>query len=517
MADENYWVPTLSPKQQVVFNVGTIEDAGTKHPDAPTALLLSGERKTGKTIGLEHRLCRHLWETPAARVALIAKAIRVMTDGGIWPDLLDLIIPQWVDSGIGFEYTTIDSAGRPGPKMDPKTRTVYFRVRNMHGGESEVRLLSVEHDFEVKEKLKGSRFSMIWFNELSHFLDPDVFRTSIMQLRMTHLAPWQHLWVADTNPSDEGEDSWIYKLWYLRKLSDKLSRAEQEQFARSLRLIEIHLEDNPFMSEGEKAHMRALYADDEGEFAREVEGKWVKGTGGRSKHFADLFSPSIHVVGGQAGEGDQIATASDTTVLFTGWDLGSVNHAAVILERRLLRLNDRELSVWSVLDDLLILGEAMTVTEFTKLFLEKMDGIEFRARREFQWVHWSDDSAFNVFRGSGSGYDHLEVLAASHNKVRLQAVSKPEGSVQTRVRILRRLLKERRLYISKRCLATSEMLEKCSKGKEQKQFVEWNQYKHTFDALTYPLFMEGANELFDSLARPEAVQESEPQKTLVLG
>ena len=498
--DPEPWTPPLSLKQQEIFNAGTMEDAGAVHPDAPTALLVSGGRKSGKTIGVCHRVIRHLWEVKGARVALVSKTIRSMTDGGIWQDLLEVALPIWFESGIGIEFTTTDPQGMPGPKTHYTPKTLLFRVRNMHGGESELKLISLEHDQEVKAKLKQSRWSLIWFSELSLFKSADVFRTSIMQLRMVHLKPWQMLWIADTNPSEEGVSSWIYKQWYLKQPTK-----ENEIFCKSLRLIEVHLDDNPFIADGEKEYQRSLYKDDPGEFDREVDGKWTRGHGNKGKHFADVFIERAHVVGGGEGETDQINVSKNTDTLYVGWDLGTVNHSAVILEKNIVQINNQEWTVWNVLDCLLYLGEQKTVSEFTLDFMLKMQEVQDINKRKMHFYHWADDSALNVYKGTAAGYDYLEVKAASNDAINLNGVQAPSGSVRMRVKLLRRLLRENRLWVSSRCTAVIEMLKECREGTTAKEYVDNDLHKHTFDALTYPIYMESAYELqMHGSYRPDA-------------
>src|SRR5690242_7516868 len=61
------WVPKLSPVQYDIFNCGTEADGWKRF------ILVDGGRMNGKSIGVGHRIFRHLWETPGARVGLVAK------------------------------------------------------------------------------------------------------------------------------------------------------------------------------------------------------------------------------------------------------------------------------------------------------------------------------------------------------------------------------------------------------------------------------------------------------------
>lgn len=526
----DYWQPRFSVtldsgevkvhyKEHELFNMGIESDAKEHHPNAPAAILASGARYTGKTIGVIHRIIRHMFDTRGARVAMFSKTIKVATAGGSWVDLIEILEDEWIKAGI-TEFTTHDpTTKQPGPRREINTRTIHFKIRNRHGGESELILFSLEHDHEVKAKLKNTRFSCIWFLEFALFNDPNIFKVSMMQLRMRHLKPWEHMFIADTNPSEDGEDHWIYKLWYQRRMDDTDESARE--YFKSLRLIEFFLEDNPFLSAEQMTWIKSLYGDDPGEYKREVEGKWVKGHGNKGKHFAAVFKPEVHIIGSlepNAPEGDQIDCLPTTEVLHTGWDLGSsVNHAAVILEKRtaIVRqgVNTVEQSYWCALDELVSINERMQIDEFTQEFFQKMLDLEGRHKKQYDWIHWSDDTALNVPRATGQGFDALEVQLAVQavskgtRDIDLQAVEKPSGSVRNRVKILKRLIRENRFFVSARCVRIKAMLEECKQGTKQTEFVAWNEHKHVFDAVTYPILMETGDELLAELFKPTASQQ----------
>jgi hypothetical protein len=511
----------LFPKQFDVLNVG-ITPPAPGDVDIKPRVLLSGGRMTGKTIAIVHRIMRHLWETPGARVAVFTTTMKVAKDGGVWEDILDGV-REWIAAGAYnpangavFEFTTRSSDKTPGPKIDSTTRTSMFKVRNFYGGESELKLFSLEHDHEVTAKVKGTRFSMMWFSELSNFGDASVMNVSYLQLRMKHLKPWQHLWIADTNPHEDGDEHWIYKTWYKQRLQDADSiRIEVEkkvkdpekvtlavrqklEFRKSLKLIEIFLDDNIFLAEGERIALTEQYDGDIGEYERNVEGKWVKGHGNIGKHFADVFSEDIHVVG---SEDPNVGTAIDldpmTMDIINGWDLGDINHAYHMLEKRVpvydpnISDSDNRLAIWCVLDEHVIIGERTTIAEFAIDVLEKRQKLESHYRRAFQWIDWADSSSTDVWRASGEGGSQaVEVEAVSGGAIQLQGVSKPKYSVKARVRLIRFLLRKQRIFVAKHCVKTIEMFYHLSKGTKQDEYVMENQYKHPFDSLSYPIYME---------------------------
>jgi len=512
--DVQPWTPNLFPKQQLLFNTGTADDAGVIHPNSPTAILVSGPRYSSKSFGADHRMIRHLFETPGGRFAIINKTLRNTTDSGTQQRLTEFVIPEWIEANIGFEYTTKDGDGIPGFKTDGRTRTPFCRFTNAHGGESEIRILSVEHDCEIETKLKDSFWSGIRLIELANFKDPKIFTVSWEQLRMPHLKPWQHLWLADTNPAVEGEDSWIYKFWFLRDWSavtltgadnnkergDEIKRC-RDKFEKSLRLIEIFLEDNLGLTPDQIEDRKALHSGDPGEYARDVEGKWVAGSGGANRHFADVFSRATHVIEEDIAKGIRIELSPNTNEILGSWDVGSVNHGIVALEKRFVTIQDREWPVWVCLRELESVGDKIKLEDLAVTALDIFESIPSIYERKLDFRHWSDSSSIDTFRPTGAGYDYLEIMAATDNKIILQGVHKPDGSVETRIRLLRRLLREKRIYVSSLCPRVIYMLENIARGNTLKDRLTPS-LKHIFDALTYAIFMESAADLAEIAFKP---------------
>lgn len=488
------WCPKLAPKQLEILNIQN----GYTGP-IPLAVLASGPRLTGKTTGIEHLICKHLYETKGAHFAVVTQTTKNATVGGVWEDLVGStgVVNEWIDAGI-FEYTTVNSGGQTGWKTDSITKSNYFTIRNIHGGHSRLTLMSLDQDKEVGPKFKSTRFSGIWFSELSNFKIREVFNISYLQLRMIHLHPWEHLWIGDTNPDEDGEDSWIYKLWWGERLDKNHSMPE---FRDMLRLIEVFPEDNPYVTKAQLKMVAALYADDPQGYARNVLGQWVKGTKKRKKHFADLYIPEVHVVG-QTDE-DAIKISPNTTDMIGTWDLGnSINSSAHLLEKRIIS----NLDYWYVHDEVVAVDDQISTEQFTQFVLAKIDSIEQFYEKKFGWRHWSDDSSLTVFRAASGSFDYQIVMAASGGRIVLQAVNKPHESVAARVRLLRQLLRERRIFIAKRCHHTQQMLLECAKGTQESKFVAENEFKHAFDSLTYGIYMESLERLLFGDSTVETVK-----------
>jgi hypothetical protein len=452
-------------------------------------VLVSGPRWSSKTISVVHKVIRHLWETPNARVALFSKTIKNAKDGGVWDDIISFGLPEWLDAGLTGKDDSIVFEYVVPPKADFITRTLYFKIRNYWGGESELKLFSLDHDWEVEAKVKGQRFSMFWFSELTNFNDRNVLTATKQQLRMPHLRLDQHQWIADTNPSDDGEDHWIYDLWYRDRIRENHPHPD---FQKQLRLIEIFLSDNPFLSPEKLAEIKGDFAYDKDLYARYVEGKWVGG-GTKNRLFADLFKSEIHVAGSTADADEKewslLLPTEQCFGLITGFDLGDANHSAHILEK----IEHGGKTYWNVLDELVVTGGEMSLEQFTKLFLEKMDAIEANipAGRKVWWRHYSDESC-NRYRSAVDDYDRNIVLRASGGRIDLEGVPKPSGSVEARKTILRRLLHEQRILISANCEATRAMLKRARGGKHKGEVILGDKHKHPFDSLMYPILMESA-------------------------
>ena len=510
--DNSPWVPKMFPKQYKVFNC------------KKRCTLVSGPRLSGKTISVCHKALRHLWETPGARIALVSRTKRLAKDGGVWKDLVsgeNAAIKEWIGSGIGMQYTTKNGEGNPGPKQDSETRTTFLGVTNYWGGTSELYLLSIDNDDDIEEKLKSSRWSMIWFSELSMFNTRDIIKISLLQLRMPHLRFDQHQFIADTNPSDDGEDFWGYKLWYEERA---MENHPKPNFQKNLDLIELFIEDNPFLDQQQIEELEGAYSDDPSGMERMRYGKWIKGGGKAEKHFADVFNPHMHIIGSreECGNYDMAAIKIPDQVdeLIGGWDLGMTNNAACGMARVIFN----NVSYWMILFEVCYIGVEKSTDEFTKEMMEQMWKLEKHYKKKFHWRHWSDDTAINVYRPTADTYDYLQVRNSSsdwlktHKEsklpiIELMPVNKPSQSVRTRVQMVRSLIRSQRMFVGYNCPHMIEMFKGLTKGSKAKEFVDpRSRLKHAFDCMSYVVFSESAGELEDQFyGKPEAAgKKSDP-------
>jgi len=479
---EGRWSPDLAPKQAVVFNT------------YKKYVLCSGPVRSGKTIACLHRLLRHAWETPQARITIFAKTVKSAFAGGVWSDLIEIVLPIWLKANMGMRITS-------GPRVDGSTRLHLVKVSNMYGGESEIQLRSLDYDFDITAIIKSARISMCYFSELSNFQNRIVFTDTAERLRMPHLPESAHQWISDSNPADDGTSSWIYKLFYEERVADNHPFPDVQA---KFQLIEFSLEDNIWMSESERNEIFARYAHDADRRDRYCFGKWTTST--EAGLFSEVFLADTHVLG-KANTYDEddwevILPSETCSKMVTGWDIGeSKNHSAHILER--IGTDGFQGSVFHVLDEIVSVGTMLTVEDFTTLVDER---IEFWAKYirdhchtlPVEWRHWSDLSAFDTFRASLGCFDHMIVAVASEGRIMLQACPKGKGSIFKRVDLLRKLLFQNRIYVSARCVQTVKMLGSLKKGKTKMEPVQSNEMTHVFDSLTYALAPELINELADS-------------------
>lgn len=478
MDDDSQWVPNLSDKQLDVFNC------------YKRYVLCAGGRRNGKSVAVGHKVFRHLWETPGARVALIATTIKSAKEGGAFADLVEIVAPIWLEAGIAgegglpLEYTSKGGNGLPGPRMDGATRTSSFRIRNYFGGESELMLFSIDNENDIEAITKSKRFSAVWVSEGSNFKSENVFKNVIQMLRMFHLKPEQHQLIIDTNPAEEGEDHWIYKKWYIDRIREN---HPEPAIQAELALFEFQLEDNPFLTPFEIAELKASNCDNEGEYDRNVLGKWRKGHGLKGKVFADIFIPNKHIIA------PAIDVEETTIELIGGWDMGVINNSAHIVEKRFYR----EMPHYMVLDEVVLTDERISTADFSLQVWEKMMALQQHYNRQFIYRHWSDDNALNVWRPGVEGYDATIVYNATDGEVQLQAVDKPKESVRTGTKIMRRALRENRLYVGENCPKTIEMFQQLTDTDiEEDSFL-----KHPFDSLRYILYMEERTHYMESAVK----------------
>lgn len=480
MIDANgKWAPDLAPKGYDVLN------------DYHRFLLLSGPRLTAKTTCAISKICRHLWENDRAMVAIVGKSIRAIKSSGIWQDLtvLDTGIRQWLRANIGFDYST-------EPKITGDTKMSFLRIRNMYGTESELQVHSLEHDHEVEQKFKSTRYSMFYLPEADLFKSEHVLNVLDDQLRIPHIPDENHQIILDCNPAEEGDEHWIYRSFYKKCGEDGLPFAEGH--GSKFQIYEFFLEDNPFVSDERKQAQREKYIHDKIKFARFVLGRWERDASGGV--FEHVWSETQHVVGQAVGPKDDwniLVPGQHSHELVCGWDCGDVNHSVSILCPR----HGETETVFDLIDELVVVDRQISIQDFTEGVIQLMDEwertlLQMHGTKKVMWRHWSDPSAADRYRSAADSVDAKIIRNASDGRIVLSFAAKGAGSVRRRKDLVSRMLFQNRLAVSAQCKAHISMFRYLKSGPSNAEPIQrGSQFKHPFDSLSYALTCEVPAEL----------------------
>ena len=473
--------PSVFKKQAAVIN------------DTHLYCCLSGPRFCGKTLGGLHALVWHLWKTKNAHVSVVGRSVTDNMDSGAWTDLLNIILPEWMDGGF-LKFIT-------EPRLSHATHKVFFEVNNAFGGKSVCQLDSLMVEDDAERKFKGKRFSMIYMTEGSNFKQRKTFDVLQECLRMKGLPEGQHRFLIDTNPADEGTDHWIYQLFWKQRLRsdwdgvpDDRKKAIQT-FQRKLHVFEFTLDDNDFISEDQKTAQRAKYDHDPELYDRYVLGKWTKAS--MTSAFSDVLAPSRHFLGEDPetpnGEPAILLPEEKCSELFTGWDIGDVNTAVVLFEKVEVPNPNKPGETWTafkILDELVSLKSNVSLEELVQIVVEKMEFWERQVGQKVRWKHWSDQSSFVHFKSSSDQTEHVLVYTASNGLIQLEAAAKGKGSIELGKKLLRKLLHQDRLFVSRiKCPQLTDTLRHLPLDRNGRVDRK-SPFKHAFDALRYGISSE---------------------------
>lgn len=493
------WTPLLSAKQRLLY------DSQKRY------ILVSGPRRSTKTVGVAKRMIRHAWETPAAKIAVVCRTQRSGKDGP-WPLLCDPqrgLVNEWIEAGVSSDDGAFgyEPGKPPGSRLDATTRQPGFAIVNQFGGLSEFKLFSLDVESQVEEKFLGTNWSAVWVSELQNFKEPGIFTVAKEQLRMQHLPYESHMWISDTNPPEEGDMHWAYDYWFRQRVSEcapDVFKGEEQiswfrQFQSDLELFQFDIADNTFEDPRALASLKASYAGDPEGWDRFILGKWTRGTGLSEKWFARDFRKNgadPHVLGECLGTDEAnwsvILPVDGCKTLYAGFDVGHVNHAFTILQKR----NGPNGIEWDILDEVVSIGEEILLEDFGYECLERMKAIEEAMGIVPQWVVWGDLSMERFRPGTPEGNDAAVIEAACENKFQIQFSTGEGGSqrprsLNRRLVLFKSLLQQNRIKISANCFKTIEMCEGLRRGTRPGQATKKeDQHKHPFDSCSYCIYPE---------------------------
>jgi len=464
------WLPNLSPRGLELF------EARERY------VLAWGPRKTGKTIAVLDKLCRHAYEMPTTTIAIVALTLRVGRIGP-WSDLQRFIIPQWEEADIGFKVTRTES-------WMPDTKMCYIRVTNAQGYETQIELHSCERPEEAEAKFKGGRWSFVYISEADTFNEPVAFDVLSDQLRNPIIPFADHQIVLDANPAKQGRDHWLHKRFFRK---DDVAQ-KSPSYAAMFREIKFDYSDNPWLSDVEYQELAVKYDGDPALKARFFTGEWLADMS--DAVFGDVFRPNINVIGGpdpdKPGEATELVPSGQSPEMIIGWDIGDRNHAAEFIAPRIAAENT---IAYDNFDEVVHIDSLVSLGLFVTQVIERMDYweeylLETHKIKHVIWRHWSDSSAFR-FRSALDSDEQLEVARITNGRIMMHAVAKHGGSVEGRIMLTRKLLYEKRLYLSHRCERIIESLGHLQYDNDDRTKLNpGDKYKHAWDALSYALGSE---------------------------
>lgn len=496
------WLPPINPKQAEVFS------------DYHRYLLVHGPRKSSKTWGVIHKVIRHAFENNAM-FGIVCKTIKNAKASGVWTLLSNVMLPFW-EKGIPrdkFEpwMPEMWRHGCPGfkvvegPKTTGDTKMSYVRIQNSLGGTSEIQCHSLEHDSEVEAKFKGPYYSGFWLSEFDQYLQSrgafDIFCDA---LRMPGVPYDHHQIIADCNPPETGPNNWMHDLWFKFKDADPLpdEGEDEKRFREELHRILIMIEDNPQLDPRERADLYARYKKRITLYNRFCLGRWEEDI--TDGFFSDVYDEGVHIIGRVDGPPDTheitVPTAGCKTLL-RGWDAGlSKNHSFHIIEKIMNEFEGRQLVSFSVLDEVAIIREKMSLIEFTLRCIERItfwEKFHFKTQNiKLSWRDWSDADALDFRAQAGKSYA-ATIYEASNGLIALQAAPKYKNSKKDRVDLVWQLLHAKRLHASAQLTRTRAMFINLKAGTGA-DYIKKSDHVHLFDSLSYPIIAEAPLDMVKS-------------------
>lgn len=457
-----------------------------------------GTRYSGKSMGALNAIADHMWRTRDAAVLILVGTMGGGSTSGIWNLLTEVVLPSW------FEHDICkDAEGKPmrmkwSVKGEPRAtiaKKLICSVTNMHGGVSRLELDSLNQEEDVEKTYKSRYYTCIYWSEAGEFMLDSSFTTLFMALRGVGYQADDFVMLVDANPPDSGEDHFLYQRFYRDRLDSDIDE-ERKAIAKCLYATEWTMEDNPYVTEDEKNAIKGLYRSDPDRYDRYIRGMWKRAL--KDALFADCFVPAIHVFSGPRDiEPKLLLPTENCYELATSHDAGGLNPVSYILEQiifteqytdRAGRERERNISFFQYLDELAYIGVRISVAEFTRLKLEKMEFWEKEVGQEITWRHYSDLSALNFKESIADRTVADEMYAESDGRIRLIGVEKGSGSVGLRIRLLRKLLTENRILISGlKCPNLIEMFQGIRRGLAEGTVAKGDRFKHAMDAGSYVL------------------------------
>ena len=491
---DDFWHPDLNERQKESF------DSHARY------VLAHGEKGSGKTIGLLHKVVRHCYENRNALGLILVKVKSMATKGGAWDKLTAHILPRWKE-GLGIEYSDV--------KHDAQ-HNEYLWVENLWGEWSMIVLISAPHADQLRQRIRGYEPSIVFVDELTSCDSIVYFNAVSAQIGRREGIDGLQQYLAACNP--EGPSHWVYKVWW-----EDCFDLETGEWDDDFHKIHIPIQENVHnLPDGYLENLSKVFRSDPIEKARMMHGEWIERPSGTSL-FVDIWNEQIHVYPppGAPEVGSEKKPPSKARIqpkpahaFYVGMDPGATHNAFVFAQY----LPTSTGMKWVPFDEVSVIKKRITYGILIPIVLRRaafwMRSMTAKGSTKgpysFPGIVWvSDSSAFNQFRpGSkvGTGFDVLEIqkIAAVYApKLGLPPVivvqaPKFDGSVISRTRICQDLLAQELIVVSSACRVLRTMFSKLEQ-KPQAPGIPFNPdntltpkrgpYIHIWDAFSYLLIM----------------------------
>ena len=477
------WSPSLGPTQQIIF------DSVAKN------ILAYGEKGSGKTFGLLHKLVRHCYENQNALAVILVPVRSMATKGGAWDKLQNQILPEWKE-GLGIQTTDV---------VKDSQHNEFFWIENRFGGWSQVVLMSAPHAGQLRLRIRGLEPSFVLVDELTSCDARDYWQAVAAQVgRRPGIAGVQQ-YTAACNP--EGPSHWVYKVFFEECFSDITGEWDAD-FAR----FHVPIGENKMnLPPGYVEGLIKAYQNDPIEAARMLGGEWIDRPSADAL-FKDIWNERIHVYPAPDKVTERILPNPAYPVI-VGMDPGNTNNAFIFMQRLPVKVDVGVVLKWVVFDEIVHTKRRLDYKVLMPAVIRRWHfwncAVFGGTRPEFQgkflkvvWI--SDTSAFNQFRAAGGSFDVLAIERAArfecllHNlpPPRVRPTVKFKNSRVVRVKLLMDALGADEVVVSAGCLKLRAALnlveaEPAKAGEpydpDRAMTPRKSQHVHPLDAFTYPM------------------------------
>ena len=447
---------------------------------------------------------------------MIGNSISQNYSGGPWDHLVKEIVPQWIAGDFGLEWVT-------PPRPQGVTNRFYFEISNKFGGVSRMYLDSLDSEDQAEKRFKSKYMSLIHWTELSNFKQRATFDVLKECLRTGAFENQQM--IAETNPAEEGDGSWIYKLWYVEPFLDLENVSEEtleyynlldadpeevKEVISGLRerqslfdKIEVGVDDNPFITPSQKRTLRAEFQGNPDLLARYWRGEWRRSSG--TGYFKEVINADIHFLGDAPTplnpEPDYVLPDENSVEIGVGFDIGgSKNTSITFFDKVMVEVAGVNGALpglkphFRIIDEFAEIGVQQDVERIGEALMKKAEFWEGVLGRSLYFDCWSDSSSFQ-YNMLAASTEATEIFRLTGGKFNLKSVAddrlkmhiKGSGNAIKGVDLIRRLLFEKRLVVSRaKCPQTIDMLTGFSPGKNGKM-NPGDPLKHLYDSARYYL------------------------------